>query len=197
MPTPDPLKNYRVYIAMFLLNLAVVIGVIYLLRRENPRPVAVTLPPRASKTATTRITVGFSGAVKRPGSYQLDDQARLSDVLQQAGGVNSNADLSQMNLTRPLANGEQIVIPTIAPVANHSAPPSAITPVATQLGKLNLNTATFDELDALPGIGPTLAQRILDYRKQVGGFKSVAEIKQVRGIGDTLYEELKEMIFVQ
>ncbi len=196
MPTPDPLKNYRVYIAMFLLNLAVVIGIIYLLRRENPRPLAVTLPTRAIK-ATTQIQVSISGAVKQPGSYQLDGGARLSDVLQQAGGVNPNADLSQINFTRPLTNGEQIVIPTIAPIVKTAATPRANTPVATQIVKLNLNTATLEELDALPGIGPTLAQRILDYRKQVGGFKSVAEIKAVRGIGDTLYEELKEMIFVE
>src|SRR5581483_12049016 len=140
-----------------------------LLRRENPRPVAVTLPPRATKTATTQITVSISGAVKQPGSYQLEGGARLSDVLQQAGGVNPNADLSQINFTRPLTNGEQIVIPTIAPIVKTAAIPSASTPVATQIVKLNLNTATLEELDALPGIGPTLAQRILDYRKQGGG----------------------------
>lgn len=212
MPSlPDPLKSYRLYFAMFILNLAIVAGVIYLLRREPARPVVVTVPPtRAARTETSvaRIIVTVSGAVKNPGVVQIDSGALLAEALQQVG-VQADADLSKLDLTRRLRDGDKIVVPakTVSVAANEtaSAPPTAArvsavnTTPATDAPKtkLNLNTATLEELDALPGIGTALAQRILDYRAQNGGFKTIEELKVVRGIGDKLFDDIKELVTVQ
>ncbi|MBI4675411.1 MAG: helix-hairpin-helix domain-containing protein [Chloroflexi bacterium] len=213
MPTvPDPLKPYRLYIAMFVLNLAIVVGVIALLYREPPRPVVVSAPPTRVPTsiskASTRIRVTVSGAVNDPGTFELDSDARLADALQKAG-VKPEADISKLTLTLALKDGDKIVVParatsaatsnTTAPAATNPALPSPGTSAATPSAptKLNLNTATLEELDALPGIGPALAQRILDYRKQNGSFKSIEELKNVRGIGDALYADLKDLVTVQ
>lgn len=212
MPSiPDPLKPYRLYVAMFLLNIAVVIGVIYLLRREEPRPVVITQPPTRPATTTAnkttkQISVTLSGAVKETGTLVLPGDARLADALQKAG-VKPEADLSKLNLTLALKDGDKIVVPshtasvpTANPLAN--ATPSSLQPTKTltapaATAKINLNTATLEQLDSLPGIGPALAQRILDYRNEKGGFKSVEELKEVRGIGDTLYSDIKDLVVVE
>lgn len=216
MPSvPDPLKSYRLYAAMFLLNLAIVIGVIYLLRREPPRAIVVVKSPARAGTATTKNTVGFitvnvSGAVNQPGPVQLGAEARLADALQSAGGVQPEADISKLNLTLALQDGDKINVPLRAPsrsASNSLVPATPSSPLPTPRTasgsspaadlKINLNTASLAELDTLPGIGPTLAQRIVDYRVQSGGFKSVAELKEVRGIGDTLFSELKDLVTVE
>lgn len=201
MPLPDPLKSYRLYVAMFLLNLAVVLGVIYLLRREAPRPVLVTQPPARPETtlpAAQQVVVSVAGAVNQPGTFQLEADARLADLLQKAG-LSSDADVSQLDLTRALKDGESIKVPSRAanPLAinntNASTPPAALVPDST---KLNLNTATLAELDELPGIGPALAQRIIDYRNEIGGYTAVEQLIDVRGIGETLYNDIKDLVTV-
>jgi competence protein ComEA len=209
MTTPDPLKSYRLYAAMFLLNLAVVIGVIYLLRREEPRRIAVTPPPtrpatNAAKKAAAQITVNVSGAVNQSGTIHLDSGARLADALQKAG-VKPEADLSKLNLTLPLEDGAKIIVPPRAPGApavnnlttSTLTPDTEKSPDALTSAKINLNTATLEQLDGLPGIGPVLAQRILDYRAQHGSFKTIEQVKEVKGIGDALFDEIKERITVQ
>lgn len=206
MPLPDPLKSYRLYVAMFLLNLAVVLGVIYLIRRDPPRPILVTQPPARPATTTKKIAPSLSvtvgGAVNHPGTIQLDDPARLADALQKTG-LQGDADVSALDLTRALKDGDTINVPTRAsnpPAVNNltaTTPSTANTPIPAVTIKTNLNTATTAELDALPGIGPALAQRILDYRAQIGGFTSIEQLIDVRGIGDTLFNDLKELITVQ
>lgn len=207
----DFLKAYRVYIAMFILNLAIVAGVIYLLRREPARPVVVTVPPtRAARAETPAalIHVNVSGAVNAPGAIQLANGALMAEALQRAG-VQADADLSKLDLMRPLRDGDKILVPTQnarSPAsASAPAPPTAAraatvnnapaTPAAS--ARLNLNTATLAELDALPDIGPALAQRILDYRSAHGGFKSVEELQEIKGIGAMLYDKLKALVTVQ
>lgn len=205
---PAARPSYRPYILMFVLNLAIVAGILYLLRRETLRPIVVTQPsPRAGSTAASpqvaQISVVVTGAVKRPGTLNLDSTARLADALQNAGGVRPEADLSQMDLTQALHQGDQITVPfrsSPAPAINNlvSATPAAGTadpPVAS--GKVNLNTATLEQLEALPGIGPALAQRILDYRSAYGDFERIEQLKEVRGIGDAIYGELQNLVTVE
>ena len=155
MASPDPLKNYRLYAAMFLLNLAVVVGVIYLLTREAPREIVVTTQPAQPS-------------------------------------ANDGKTVSQP----PAANSEKQV-PTSASGAVNDGPTPALKNLKPASSKINLNTATLDELDSLPGIGPALAKRIVDYRTEKGGFANIAEVKEVRGIGETLFDEMKELITVQ
>lgn len=199
MPAPDPLKSYRLYVAMFLLNLAVVVGIIYLLRRPEPRQILVTAPPTrpapdSTATPLSPLRIAVSGAVIHPGTLELPGTARLADALQMAG-LKPEADLSELNLTRSLQDGDKIHIPERAPgpppASNLGAPGTPLP------AKLNLNTATLAELDALPGIGPALAQRILEYRAAHGGFSTIQELKAVKGIGDALFDDIQERITVQ
>lgn len=191
---------------MFLLNLAIVAGVIYLLRRPEPHELTVTQPAtRAPSVAATKtmptITVHLGGAIVHEGDLHLPGGARLADALDMAG-LTTDADVSKLQLGRGLRDGESIIVPGRVP-ASDAALASPATPPATKLTdsgndtRVNLNAATLDELVALPGIGPALAQRILDYRAQHGAFKSIEELKNVKGIGDAIFDELKERITVQ
>ena len=128
---------------------------------------------------------------------------RDRDALTQAGDVVANAETRNLNLARKLNDGEQIYVPLIGeasatppPAAGKGAPPASAA-TKTPLGKINLNTATLEELDQLPGIGPSIAQRIIDYRNQNSAFKKIDDLKKVRGIGDALFDQIKELVTVQ
>lgn len=185
---------------MFALMLAVVAGVICLLRRDEPRPLVILTPQPSAVDTLSPIQVQVLGAVNRPGTYQLSGDARVADALQRAGGVRAEGDVSGLDLTMPLREGLTLDVPARdlddAP-PNALAQPAPAAADATPRAKINLNTATLQELDTLPGIGPVLAQRILDYRRAHGSFQSVDELKQVRGIGDALYEEIQAMVTIQ
>lgn len=149
------------------------------------------------------MIVDVRGAVHKPGVYTLPAGSRVQDVLALAGDALTNADLRPLNLARKLNDGEQIYITLIGeatpvpPPASSSKSSTARTPTRAPQGKININTATLDELDALPGIGPSIAQRIIDYRTQNGNFKKIEDLKDVRGIGDALFDQIKESVTVQ
>ncbi len=198
---PEQLRQNRTYILMFILNLAVLIGVIYLLRRPEPRVIAITTPAPYATATVALIQVQVNGAVLQPGVYKLPATSRVSSALESAGGARPDADLNAVNLARKLNDGEAVVVPTrkvVAPTftVSSAASPSPLAARAPH-DPVNLNTATVEELDKLPGIGPALAQRIVDYRNQNGPFKKVEEVKNVKGIGDALFDELKDLITVE
>ncbi|HET6212255.1 MAG TPA: ComEA family DNA-binding protein [Micromonosporaceae bacterium] len=141
-----------------------------------------------SGSATGGLVVDVAGRVRRPGLVHLPPGARVADAIEAAGGVLPGTDLSSVNLARKLSDGELILVGVVGPGASAGA--------AQAGGKLNLNTATLAQLDALPGIGTVLAQRILDYREQHGGFRSVAELQHVDGIGDARFDDLKNRVTV-
>jgi competence protein ComEA len=168
-------------------------------------PVTITTPtPRATPTIATLI-VDVRGAVNKPGVYSLTTGSRVQDALALAGDVLANADTRTLNLARKLIDGEQIYVPQIgeappapASTASSSRASGARTPTASApIGKINVNTATLDELDKLPGIGPSIAQRIIDYRTQNGEFKKIDDLKKVRGIGDALFDQIKDLVTLQ
>lgn len=172
--------------------------------RPVGRPLdAATSPP--SPSAAASVVVHVAGAVRRPGLVQLPPGSRVADALDAAGGATRRADPASVNLARPLVDGEQIVLarrggapaaaqaggtpagtPAVAPGA---APADAATPV-------DLNVATLEQLDALPGIGPVLAQRILDWRAANGRFSSVDELGEVSGIGEATLADLRPLVRV-
>ena len=154
------------------------------------RPVVV----EASETSARRppILVHVVGAVRRPGLYRLGDDARIADAVARAGGATRRADLALVNLAAPLADGAQVVVPRRQPVV--AAPGGGAAPEASTTGPVHLNTATLEQLDALPGVGPTTAQRILDYRQENGAFSSVDELDAVPGIGPARLEQLRELV---
>jgi competence protein ComEA len=198
----DSFARYRPYLAMLVLFVVILAGTIFFLRRPEP-PTAVTIvtvTPRPTATPGS-IHVDVRGAVNHPGVYTLPVGSRVQDALALAGNAASNADTRSLNLARRLNDGEQIYVAVIgeappAPTASgKSVPLNAPTKIPG--GKININTATLAELDTLPGIGAAIAQRIIDYRSQNGDFKTIEDLKKVRGIGDALLSQIKDLITVQ
>jgi len=174
-----------------------VLAVLFLGSRLLFRADAPAAPPIPTAAATTtaaavgrELVVDVVGAVRRPGLYRLGAGARVADALARAGGATSKAQLELVNLAAPIADGEQIVIPRRGPAATGVGPSA---PGATA-GPVHLNTATLEQLDALPGVGPVTAQKILDYRQQHGAFGSVEELDAVPGIGPARLEQLKDLV---
>ena len=138
------------------------------------------------------LIVHVVGAVRTPGLYELDEGSRIDDAIQRAGGATPQAALELVNLASPVADGQQVLVP-LASGENGAATPAA--PGGTVVpGRVHLNTATLEELDALPGIGPVTAQKILDYRAENGAFSSIDELDAVPGIGPARLEQLRELV---
>lgn len=130
------------------------------------------------------LVVSVVGKVARPGLVTVPDGSRVADALKAAGGPLPDADLTQLNLARKLADGEQVAVGVPQPPAAPGQPPA----------KVNLNTATQTELETLPGVGPTTAQRILQWRTKNGRFQSVDQLREVDGIGASRFDRLKDSV---
>ncbi len=140
---------------------------------------------------TPRLVVHVVGAVRRPGLYRLRDGARIADAVRRAGGATRRADLSLVNLAAPVSDGTQVMVPRRAPPVAAGGPPAESGEAAA--GPLHLNTATVDQLDELPGVGPVTAQKIVEYREQHGAFSSVDDLDAIPGIGPARLEQLREL----
>jgi competence protein ComEA len=188
----------------------VVLGARHLSRDgDAPAPVAgreaiaTPAPLRIESDDQQRVVVHVAGAVRRPGIYRLLGASRVDDAVKLAGGATRRADLDGLNLAAEVEDGRQILVPERAPpggvaVAAATAPggaPGSAGAVAPGL-PVNLNTATLAELDVLPGIGPAMAQRILDHREANGGFGSIEELADVPGIGEVRMASLREQVRV-
>ncbi|MEV4496498.1 ComEA family DNA-binding protein [Micromonospora arborensis] len=154
---------------------------------------AATPAGDVSASSSGQLVVAVAGKVRKPGLVRLPAGSRLADAVQAAGGALPGVDVALLNPARKVTDGELIVVGVTPPPAPAGPPGGAAAPAA---GPLNLNTATLAQLDALPGVGPVLAQRILDHRDQHGGFKAVGDLRQVDGIGDARYEQLKDLVTV-
>lgn len=153
-------------------------------------PVAIVRPSAVAHTAAAKpqLVVDVAGAVRRPGLVRLAQGTRIADALAAAGGVSAKADIALVNLAAPLADGEQVLVPARgAAGAGAAATGSSTAPV-------DLNTATPEQLDTLPGIGPATAAKIISFRQQHGPFHSVAELDAVPGIGPARIEQLKGLV---
>jgi len=141
----------------------------------------------AGVSATTDIFVHVTGAVAKPGVYAAEVGSRVFDIVAMAGGFTKKADQASVNLARLVSDGEQLLVFERASEAK-SASTSSNTSAGSMAGTLvSLNRATLSELEELPGVGPTLAQRIIDWRSANGGFKSLEDLLEVGGIGDKLF----------
>jgi competence protein ComEA len=144
-------------------------------------PGGAPAPPGPS--AGGSVVVDVAGKVRRPGVATLPAGSRVVDAIRQAGGARPGVDLSSLNLARVLTDGEQVLV-GVAPAAGVAAS-AAAQPGASSAGSLvNLNTATLEQLDSLPGVGPVTAQKILDWRTAHGSFTAVDELLEVDGIGE-------------
>ncbi len=159
---------------------------------DSEQPLLVQ--PENEPAESKKLTVHVTGAVDKPGVYHLEGDARIIDAVELAV-PKADADLNRINLAAPLTDGEQIIVPVKTDQPN-LLPQSAENMQVFYEGKININTAGIDELDQLPGIGPALAERIIEYREANGGFKSIEEIKNVPGIGDKKFADIKDKISI-
>jgi competence protein ComEA len=173
--------------------------------RSLPRPVEIraTVAPEvgpgpsstgASATPTALpLIVDVAGAVHKPGVYQFQEGDRVVDAIEAAGGPTGKASLDALNLAAPLTDGVQILVPVAAPAG---APPPSGAVGSGSATLINVNTAVATELEALPGIGEVIAQRIVDYRTQNGPFTSVDGLLDVSGIGDAILGDIHDLVTV-
>ena len=174
-----------------LTSTALVAALLLVLQSPSGATVRLVLP------TPTSVVVHVAGAVARPGVYQLPPGSRVVDALEAAGGALPEAAVEALNLAQPLEDGQRIWVPARGqPSPTYVA---AATPTATAMPafpKLDLNTATAQELEALPGIGPVLARRIVEYRDRFGPFQKVEDLLAVRGIGPVLLEKIRPYVYV-
>ena len=197
----------RLALGAVLVALAVLGALWY--TRPAPTPPEVQLPFAsttlvASSSSSTvaepvEVVVHVAGAVAAPGVHRLAEGARVVDAITAAGGLTQSADGARINLAAPLADGERVYVPAVG-----EEPPPVVGPVGTggavsgaaAVGPVNLNTADAEALDALPGVGPTTAAAIIEHRERSGGFTSVDQLLDVRGIGEAKLEQLRPLVTV-
>lgn len=214
MDTPDSTRpGWREQVAVFaerlplerpgfalVVAIAMAVGIGWFALRPAPVPAELTLPraapteeSAAQSSVSEEVTVHAAGAVVTPGVYRLPGGSRVTDLLNAAGGATADADLDQLNLAAPLSDGERILVPRRGETVSAAANPSSANGSST---KVDLNTATAEELDKLPGIGPATAEAIIRYRETRGRFRSVTELLEVRGIGEAKLEQLRPLVKV-
>ncbi len=176
---------------------AALIGMVvggYFLLRPAPRPAGDFTPAEetyseAGQQETGGLTVHVAGAVSYPGVVLLKKGDRVIDAVMAAGGPLPEADLEKLNLAQAVQDGQKITV-SVKGTAESPGDPGT----EPEDERVNLNTSSRRELEGLPGIGPTLAERIIAYREKKGGFRSVEELKQVSGIGDKKFEEIRDLV---
>lgn len=160
----------------------------------------VAADPAGAGAAAGVVVVHVAGEVGRPGVVEVPSGSRLEDAIEAAGGATGEADLAAVNLARPVVDGEQVYVPSTAderaPASWGGGTTGAGGSDGAGSGLVDLNAADVGALDALPGIGPVLAQRILDWRTEHGRFTSVDELGEVAGIGPTVLERLRPLVVV-
>lgn len=195
---PEFVGKHRFAIAAACIALlAVVTTAILLSRSDSTAQAAPELPPAvtavpATTTSAVSLVVSVVGRVADPGLITLPSGSRVADAIRAAGGALPGTNDLALDLARRLTDGEQLYvgIPIPAGVVDPAGPAGSTGPVA----KVDLNTATEDQLEALPGVGPAMAQHILSWRSQHGQFTSISQLRDVSGIGDGRYAKLKDLV---
>ena len=167
---------------LLVLAAAVVVATALLISgQSSSEPIKIKKTVRSNALITSTGFVHISGAVKSPGVYPISAGMRLFEVLALAGGFSPKADQGSVNLARTVTDGEQIIV-------------SGGSGDRTEDGLIHINKATAADFDKLPGIGPTLSSRIIDFRKANGAFKRVEDLRKVGGIGDKLFAGIKQLV---
>lgn len=194
----------RAVAGLVVLALAVVATTGWFVLHNGPRseavgvrPVVRTVPGMASPSPTKVVLVDVVGKVRRPGVVTLPQGSRVADAVRAAGGLRPGADVGLLNLARPLTDGEQVLVGLPGPGAPAAgAAGGAGSPGGSAGGIVDLNAGTVTDFDGLPGVGPVLAQRIVDWRSAHGPFTGIEQLREVSGIGDRRFEDLKARVRV-
>ena len=193
------LLRFRGYIITSLVWI-IILG-LYVVYDRWPRPETIVIEtPSAVHSATIGpIVIHVSGAVRNPGVYQLAPDARSQQAIEAAGGLLSDANPSGLNLAAHLADGQQVYVPRLGetPPQPTVSPKGTRTPLPASGILVDLNTASVEQLEALPCFGPTLAARIVAYRQANGPFRSLEEIDQIEGVGPSCIEKVRSQLIIQ
>ncbi len=163
--------------------------------REAAPPVRINGAAHSARaTKEPELYVHVAGAVRKPGLLRLPAGTRVATALERAGGPTRRADLTLVNLAAPLQDGQQVVVPVKGAADNAAAAGAAPAAVAAPSAKVHLSTATPEQLDGIDGIGPTLAERIVEYRDAHGGFRSLDALAEVEGIGEKRLATLRDAL---
>jgi competence protein ComEA len=197
----------RIGIAVVAAVVAIGAGVFFLRLGTTGPPVEETLPRASSSASAARdsppttasdLVVQAAGAVTKPGVYTMSATARVNDLIAAAGGLAPDADADHVELAATLTDGERVYVPRVGEAPPPSAGSSTGSPSTGSSGRapVDLNRASAADLESLPGIGPSLAQAIIDYREQHGAFRSVDDLADVRGIGPAKMEQVRPLVRV-
>ena len=165
---------------------------------SDPSPPPVFTPAPVTTTTTAQIFVHAAGAVRQPGLHRLPAGSRVADLIEVAGGVDDSIDLDRINLAAPISDGERVYLPRrgeVVPAPVQAASEAGGT--TENAGPLDLNTATQQQLEDLPGVGPATAVAILSTRSSKGRFSSVDDLLDVRGIGTSRLDQLRSLVTVR
>lgn len=180
----------RALVVVFILVALVSVVVV---SRGHSQPVVEAAPILVQ---APKVMVDVAGGVKSPGVYELPATSRVIDAIAAAGGTLPATDTSDINLARIIKDGEQVYVEIETPAISTTQSAPTIRVVKKKVGPININRATAGELDSLPGIGPVLASRIIDYRKANGPFLSIEDLQKVSGIGSAKFAQFKNKVRV-
>lgn len=215
-------NSKKIMLSIILISIILILFIIYMLNTNSNDEIFLESLTVGGNTAesnvvenleaeeeleTEKIAIHIIGEVKKEGIVYLEAGSRIVDAIKEAGGATKEADLSQINLAYELQDGQKIYIPNknekISEYITMSSGNNVIieennssAETERKENKVNINTANVNELDNLPGIGPSLAQRIIEYREENGNFKSIEELQNVKGIGDTKYSDIKDIVTI-
>lgn len=182
-------------VAALVLAALIILGWLYYYIKQPSSEVKISVPQvkesKHEKMATSKVVVHVAGNVQKPGVYKLNKGSRLIDAVEAAGGFTKEADPNSLNLASKVSDSQKIEVLTKLPAGPKGVPTISGTPVEALI---NLNTATEEQLDELPGIGETMAKRILDFRTDVGSFKSIEQLKEIEGIGPKKFAKIKPKV---
>ena len=182
------------FIILLVIAVAAIGGTVYGLHSGDE---AIELDSADKSTqpaeAQSQLAVYVTGAVNKPGVVMVPEGARVLDAVNAAGGVLPTADAEKVNMAQPVKDGQQVRIPEHSGAGNSSGSGAG---GKSGDGLININTADAKALDTLPGIGPAMAQRIIDYRETEGAFQSIEDLKKIKGIGDAKFSKLKDKICI-
>lgn len=145
---------------------------------------------------SNEVVVEIKGEVNKPDIYWLKEEQIVADLIKMAGGLTDKADISNINRAEKLRNHQSIIIPSIDDTKNIANSSTTTASSNNANGLININTATESELDSLPGIGPAKAKQIIKYREENGGFNSIEDLKNIKGIGEKAFQDLQDKITV-
>jgi len=196
------MKTWQSILLGLLMGLFISGAILLIIAPPRGKPIELSPLPTPAP-----LVVYVTGSVIRPGVYSLPRLSRVSNAIEAAGGLSTDADQSAVNLAARLLDGQKIVVPKIStPIqgtniaatttGSQKTAPQASVATPSIDNPLNLNTATQEQLDLLPGIGPTRAADIIAYRTQHGSYKTIDEIMKVSGIGQTTFDRIKALIYV-